>query len=332
MQRHAILCGDSATFQGNERDIVFLSMVADRSRRTTLTMLRYAQRFNVAMSRGRDRVVLVRSVQREDLNPADLKARLIQHFEQPMPALPAATGDPLDRCESGFEREVMVRLMARGYRVTPQVGALGFRIDMVVEGEGGRRLGVECDGDAFHGPERWREDMRRQRMLERVGWRFWRSFASTFYTDPDGTILNLVETLARSGIEPGGGDEVASGPSPWVEYRVAAAPIEAELDAAQAELPLATGSPDASAGTIAAPEPTRAAASGDRLLLLLADDAKPISVTLTAAHDDWSHGLVAVTSPLGQALVGSEEDEEIDLPFAAGMRKALVQRLDSGAA
>ena len=29
MQRHAILCGDSATFQGTERDVVFLSMVAD---------------------------------------------------------------------------------------------------------------------------------------------------------------------------------------------------------------------------------------------------------------------------------------------------------------
>ena len=29
MQRHSILCGDSATFQGSERDIVFLSMVAD---------------------------------------------------------------------------------------------------------------------------------------------------------------------------------------------------------------------------------------------------------------------------------------------------------------
>ncbi|MGO8975289.1 MAG: AAA domain-containing protein, partial [Steroidobacteraceae bacterium] len=29
IQRHAILCGDSATFQGSERDIVYLSMVAD---------------------------------------------------------------------------------------------------------------------------------------------------------------------------------------------------------------------------------------------------------------------------------------------------------------
>ena len=85
MQRHSILCGDSAKFQGSERDIVFLSMVADSANKTALTMLRYEQRFNVAVSRARDRVVLVRSVRREELNPNDLKARLIAHFENPMP-------------------------------------------------------------------------------------------------------------------------------------------------------------------------------------------------------------------------------------------------------
>jgi superfamily I DNA and/or RNA helicase len=65
MQRHAILCGDSATFQGTERDVVFLSMVADPRHKTALTMPRYEQRFNVAVSRARDRAVLVRSVKRE---------------------------------------------------------------------------------------------------------------------------------------------------------------------------------------------------------------------------------------------------------------------------
>ena len=85
MQRHSILCGDSATFQGSERDIVYLSMVADSANKTALTMLRYEQRFNVAVSRARDRAVLVRSVRREELNPNDLKARLIAHFENPMP-------------------------------------------------------------------------------------------------------------------------------------------------------------------------------------------------------------------------------------------------------
>src|SRR5262249_53499745 len=170
MQRHAILCGDSATFQGTERDVVFLSMVADPAIRTALTTLRYEQRFNVAVSRARDRVVLVRSLRLEDLNPNDLKARLIAHFNEPMRLETDVRRQGLDACETGFERDVMRRLLERGYRVQPQVGPFGFRIDLVIEGADGRRLAIECDGDRFHGPEQWRDDMRRQRVLERAGW------------------------------------------------------------------------------------------------------------------------------------------------------------------
>lgn len=60
MLRHRIARGDSATFQGNERDVVFLSMVADRDRKQAQTAAHFEQRFNVALSRARDRVVLVR--------------------------------------------------------------------------------------------------------------------------------------------------------------------------------------------------------------------------------------------------------------------------------
>ncbi len=203
MQRHSILCGDSATFQGTERDVVYLSMVADSTNKAALTMLRYEQRFNVAVSRARDRVVLVRSVRREELNPSDLKARLIAHFENPMPEQ-EEIDDALSVCESNFERNLMQRLLECGYRVQGQVGCIGYRIDMVVEGADRRRLAIECDGDRYHGPEQWRQDMRRQRVLERVGWRFWRCFASSFYRDPDGTLNDLVEMLTRMGIQPMG--------------------------------------------------------------------------------------------------------------------------------
>lgn len=206
MQRHSILCVDSATFQGSERDIVYLSMVADSANKTALTMLRYEQRFNVAVSRARDRAVLVRSVRREELNPNDLKARLIAHFENPMPELEQIDDAP-SICESNFERDLMQRLLERGYRVQGQVGSIGYRIDMVVEGADRRRLAVECDGDRYHGPEQWRQDMRRQRVLERVGWRFWRSFASSFYRDPDGVMNDLFGMLTRMGIEPSGQSE-----------------------------------------------------------------------------------------------------------------------------
>src|SRR5262249_42989386 len=154
-----------------------------------------------AVSRARDRAVLVRSVRREELNPSDLKARLIAHFENPMPDI-EATHDDLGICDSDFERDVMKRLLGLGYRVQGQVGSLGYRIDIVVEGANRRRLAVECDGDRYHGPEHWRQDMRRQRVLERIGWRFWRCFASSFYRDTEGVMRDLLDTLTRMGIEP----------------------------------------------------------------------------------------------------------------------------------
>ncbi|MVD21663.1 DUF559 domain-containing protein, partial [Vibrio cholerae] len=70
-------------------------------------------------------------------------------------------------------------LNGQGYRVTPQVAVGACRVDLVVEGRDDARLAVECDGDKYHGPQQWIEDMRRQRSLERVGWVFWRCFAST---------------------------------------------------------------------------------------------------------------------------------------------------------
>lgn len=78
----------------------------------------------------------------------------------------------IDRCESGFERQVYSELVSRGYRVIPQVKTGAYRIDMVVEGVGDVRLAIECDGDEYHGPERWQHDMNRQRILERAGWVF----------------------------------------------------------------------------------------------------------------------------------------------------------------
>jgi hypothetical protein len=76
-------------------------------------------------------------------------------------------GDLMAMCESYFERDVLARLLSKGYRVRPQMGALGYRIDLVVEGAGDRRVAIECDGDKYHGPERWADDIQRQRMLER---------------------------------------------------------------------------------------------------------------------------------------------------------------------
>ena len=48
MMRHQIACGDSATFQGNERDIIFLSMIAAPDSKQAQTAAHFEQQFNVA--------------------------------------------------------------------------------------------------------------------------------------------------------------------------------------------------------------------------------------------------------------------------------------------
>ena len=66
------------------------------------------------------------------------------------------------------------------------------------------RLAIQCDGDEFHGPDRWRQDTTRQRDLERAGWSFWRCFASTWRLHKDEVLTELIERLEKMGIEPVG--------------------------------------------------------------------------------------------------------------------------------
>jgi len=107
-------------------------------------------------------------------------------------------------CESPFEREMYDELTQRGYWVTPQVHVGQYRIDMVVEGHNDARLAIECDGDKYHGADKWADDMQRQRVLERAGWVFWRCFASAFVRRRKDMLDDLVKTLAERGIEPMG--------------------------------------------------------------------------------------------------------------------------------
>lgn len=206
IENHRIASGDARTFQGKERDIMFVSMVAAPNE-LGLAMTRdtFAQRFNVAASRARDRMYLVRSVEAEDLSPADKYRRsLIGHFAAPFAVDEDRVEDLRSLCESDFERDLYDELTNRGFYVVPQVKVGQFRIDMVVEGANDIRLAVECDGDKYHGPDRWIDDMDRQRVLERAGWTFWRCFASAFVRRRSELLDDLLQTLAVMSIMPVG--------------------------------------------------------------------------------------------------------------------------------
>ncbi len=207
IERHQIVCGDAYTFQGKEKDIMFLSMIVSAGDAHAQTTDSFEKRLNVAASRARDRMYLVRSIEKDQLSPSDkLRGKLIDHFSTPFVQNEKIVEDLRTLCESDFEREVYDLLIERGYRVTPQVKAGRYRIDMVVEGHRDMRLAVECDGDQYHGADKWDDDMARQRVLERAGWKFWRCFASEFVRNPKAKIEDLINTLTSNGIEPIGSE------------------------------------------------------------------------------------------------------------------------------
>jgi very-short-patch-repair endonuclease len=220
MEKHRIACGDARTFQGKERDIMFLSMVSSpNDGGAALTRDTFAQRFNVAASRAKDRMYLVRSLNIDQLSAADkLRRSLITHFSAPYSQDEERVKDQRNLCESDFERDIYDELTQRGYWITPQVRVGRFRIDLVAEGNNDARLAIECDGDRYHGPDKWADDMQRQRILERAGWVFWRCFASTYVRRRQEIMTDLIKTFELLGIEPIG---VESAPrSIHTEHRV----------------------------------------------------------------------------------------------------------------
>lgn len=206
-ERHRLRVGSLPDFQGDERHVVFVSMVVAETPRA-VTMMDWQRRFNVAASRAQDQMWLFHSVTADALSPSDLRRSLLAYVANP-PA-PETSGDlsrvtddePHPAFDSLFEQRVFRQIRDRGYSVTPQFEVNGKRIDLVVTGAKGR-LAVECDGEAFHTTAEQREaDLHRELGLRRAGWKFWRIRESEFYFDRERALGGLWTLLEARGILP----------------------------------------------------------------------------------------------------------------------------------
>lgn len=209
-KRRDILCGDAAQFQGDERDVMFLSVVDTSPDGQPLPMRQegpkkiFKKRFNVAASRARNQMWVVHSLNHEtSLKVGDYRRRLIEHALDPEAwerelQQRLAQVDPRSKV---FEGTVLRRLMERGFKVLPQHQAGAYYIDLVVVGNG-HRLAIECDGEQFHGPEKLQEDLERQAILERLGWTFVRIRGSLFFRDEDRALEPVFARLQELDITP----------------------------------------------------------------------------------------------------------------------------------
>lgn len=199
MKNRKILCGNSASFQGDERDIIFLSMIVASSHRgNALTKAEDERRFNVAVSRAQEQIWLFHSLQLEDLQSrttgvVDLRYKLLDHFRNYKENRKVSTGkigrkigSQPSPFESWFEVDVHDDIVDKGYSVIPQYEVVKgkHRIDLAVVFSNGVKIAVECDGDAWHGPDQAWADAGRQGFLERIGgWQFFRVRGGEYYSN-----------------------------------------------------------------------------------------------------------------------------------------------------
>jgi len=222
LQQRRLAGGNAYAFQGDERDVIFLSMVAaptDGRHIGVLSKESDKRRFNVAASRARDQMWLFHSVTLEDLSTHCFRRKLLEHCLNPNVRqediegieisqlqrqafeVDRALTQPPSPFDSWFEVDVFLKIVDRGFRVVPQFQLAGKRIDLLVEGMKGR-LAVECDGDQWHGIAEWDNDIDRQRMLVRCGLEFWRVRGSAFYRDQSAALAPLWRLLEERGVYP----------------------------------------------------------------------------------------------------------------------------------
>lgn len=211
-QERRIVCGNAAQFQGDERDVIFLSLVENSedgeplSLRTAET---FVKRFNVAASRARDQMWAVHSLDPDShLKDGDLRKRLIKHTLSPEATIAEleesnvqeksiASDDP----EYRYQYRIRRGLEKAGYKVQTDQIVGNYQLDLIVEGKGGR-VAITCDGANEHPPERLARSLEREAVLERLGWRFLRARASSYYLDPEKTVEWVLDRLEELELEP----------------------------------------------------------------------------------------------------------------------------------
>lgn len=205
--------------QGDERDIILFSVGYAKNEEGkvynnfgTLNREGGENRLNVAVSRAKERIVLVSSIDPGELSVSNSKhmgPRLLQSYLQYAKACHeqkqrevehilkdinsyqnTRTGSHELHFDSPFEEEVYQKLKNYGYEVKTQIGLSGYRIDLgIVHPNDPTRfiMGVECDGAMYHSGRNARErDAYRQAFLEDRGWVIERIWSRNWWKNRNG--------------------------------------------------------------------------------------------------------------------------------------------------
>jgi hypothetical protein len=199
--------------QGDERDVIFFSVGYGFDQQGQVAMNfgplnkpGGERRLNVAVTRAREKVVLITSIKGSDIDK-DAQALGVQtlrtyldYAEHGPETL--STKSKEGGFDSAIDEDVAAEIKKMGYQVVPEVGCSGYRIDIgVVDpvNEGSYLLGVECDGATYRSSSSARDrDRLREQVLRQLGWRIHRVWSPAWVARRDSEIRRLKETLEQA--------------------------------------------------------------------------------------------------------------------------------------
>ena len=214
--------------QGDERDIILFSIGYAKNeegkvynRFGVLNQKGGENRLNVAITRAKEGIIVVSSIEPEELNVAkteQMGPKLLKSYLKYARAVSNAGFDQIKAVvqeinenvdthvqdkelhfDSPFEEQVYSQLRNLGYEVTTQVGMSGYRIDLaVIHPQDSSRyiLGIECDGAMYHSSTNAKErDVYRQNYLESRGWTIERIWSRNWWKNPSAEIERMDQRI-----------------------------------------------------------------------------------------------------------------------------------------
>ncbi len=201
------------TVQGDERDVIFISIGYGRTKDGRLSQNfgpvsneGGERRLNVLFTRAKKRCRVFASIKHTDIQHEKARHRgpymlktFLKYAETGEMDVPIITGREPD---SPFEEAVAMAIRGYGYEVDFQVGSDGFLIDLAVRDphrEGAYILAIECDGARYHSSYWARErDRMRQILLEGKGWTFHRIWSTDWFNNPETETQKAVDAIRKA--------------------------------------------------------------------------------------------------------------------------------------
>ncbi len=214
--------------QGDERDVIIFSIGYAKgengrvyNRFGTLSQSGGENRLNVAVSRAKEKILVVSSIEPNELDVTNSKNRgpkLLKAYLEYAKATSENNRDLVTSTlkdvqegsntmvtphalhfDSGFEVQVYDMLVDLGYEVHTQVGLSGYRIDLAIVDPNDPSkylLGIECDGAMYHSsPSAKERDVYRQKFLEDRGWKIERIWSRNWWKNRSGEIERIEHVI-----------------------------------------------------------------------------------------------------------------------------------------